>query len=288
MRMRATVAVVTGALALSALAVPASQASPSQDDGPANHRYGFSAEQRTALPKANQRSLAAKAATLPVLTKIVVNGGKPIAVGTTNSKKVTISVTATDDSGIDGLSTILWRGKSPEDATNAFYQNEEFATCRAASATTSTCTLSVTIFPEQLFNEDATTWKVGAWVTSPDGEDTKKDAFGSVKFQRQSQLTVNAAPEPVKKGKTVTVTGKLARANWDTGKYAGYSTQPVKLQFRKKTATTYTTVKTVKTSTTGTLKTTTKATVDGYYRWSFAGTSTTPAINATGDFVDVK
>ena len=48
------------------------------------------------------------------------------------------------------------------------------------------------------------------------------------------------------------------------------------------------TLKTVKTSSTGELKTTTKATVDGYYRYSFAGTSTTPAVKATGDYVDVK
>ncbi|MFJ2648928.1 DUF5707 domain-containing protein [Streptomyces sp. NPDC087420] len=287
MRIRATVAVVSGALALSALAIPASQASQSRGDFPASDRYGFSADQRAGLPKAGRRSLAAKAAA-PVISKIVINGGKPIVVGTTNSKKVTISVTATDDSGIDGFSTIIWRGTSPEDPIWAFYQNEESATCKAASATTSTCSLTVTVPSEELINEDATTWKVGAWVTSPDGEDTKVDAQGTVKIQRASQLTVNAAPEPVKKNGTITVTGKLSRANWDTGKYAGYSTQSVILQFRKKTSTAYTNVKGVKTSTTGALKTTTKATVDGYYRWSFVGTATTPAINVAGDYVDVK
>ncbi|MGH1556276.1 hypothetical protein ACRAWF_44560 [Streptomyces sp. L7] len=44
-------------------------------------------------------------------------------------------------------------------------------------------------------------------------------------------------------GKTITVTGKLARANWSTGKYAGYVSQPAKLQFRKKGSSTYTTLK---------------------------------------------
>lgn len=47
-------------------------------------------------------------------------------------------------------------------------------------------------------------------------------------------------------------------------------------------------MKTVKTNSTGTLKTTVKASVDGYWRYSFAGTATTPAVNSTGDFVDVK
>jgi hypothetical protein len=62
----------------------------------------------------------------------------------------------------------------------------------------------------------------------------------------------------------------------------------VKLQFRKKGSSTYTTVKTIRTNSTGNLKTTVKATVDGFFRWSFAGTSTTPAVNAAGDFIDVQ
>ena len=128
----------------------------------------------------------------------------------------------------------------------------------------------------------------------PTGDDWSKigyaeqDNLATTRLQRLSKLTVNAAPEPVKKGKTVTVTGKLSRANWDDGKYHGYAGQSVKLQFRKKGSTTYTTLKTVKASSTGALKTTTTASVDGYYRYSFAGTSTTPAVSATGDFVDVK
>ncbi len=92
----------------------------------------------------------------------------------------------------------------------------------------------------------------------------------------------------MKKGKTLTVTGKLSRANWETGTYKGYAGQPVKLQFRKKNSKTYTTVKTVRTNNTGALKTTVKASADGYWRYTFAGTSTTPAVTAAGDFVDVR
>ncbi|MFF9772677.1 hypothetical protein ACF1HJ_03190 [Streptomyces sp. NPDC013978] len=33
---------------------------------------------------------------------------------------------------------------------------------------------------------------------------------------RDATLSANAAPEPVAKGKTLTVTGKLARAEWET------------------------------------------------------------------------
>ncbi|MFF3754525.1 DUF5707 domain-containing protein [Streptomyces sp. NPDC002018] len=289
MRIRATVAAVSGALALSALAVPASQAAQGHRDAPAAGQYGFSEQARTDAPRAGQRALAAKANTAPVLNKIVVNGGKPVVVGLTGVKKLTVAITASDDSGIVDASTIIWIGSTIEDENGyAFFQNEDAATCKAASATTSTCTLTVTVDSRELINTDARTWKVGAIALAKDGEMVRKDAYGTTSIQRLSRLTVNAAPEPVKKGKTITVTGKLDRVNWDGNNYTGYASQPVKLQFRKKNSTVYTTVKTVKGSTAGALKTTVKASVDGYFRWSFAGTATTAPINATGDFVDVK
>ncbi|MFF8229258.1 hypothetical protein [Streptomyces caelestis] len=43
---------------------------------------------------------AASAETGVVVQKLSVNGGKPIALGTSQTESVTISVTASDDSGI--------------------------------------------------------------------------------------------------------------------------------------------------------------------------------------------
>ncbi|MFD7119492.1 DUF5707 domain-containing protein [Streptomyces sp. NPDC059922] len=289
MRIRATVAAVSGALALSALAVPASQAAQSHDDLPAITSFGFPAQDRAAAPKAKGLAASKAAAALPVISKVVVNGGKPIVVGTTATKKVSIAITASHRSGIADAATFLWFSKDA--ATDMYYgfeQNEDAATCKAASATTSTCTLSVTVDPWYLINEGATYWKTAAFVLSNESDITENFTATKIRMQRLSKLDVNASPEPVKKGKTITVTGKLSRANWDTGTYKGYATQDVKLQFRKKNSSTYTTVKTVKGSSTGTLKTTVKAVEDGYWRWSFAGTASTPAVSATGDFVDVK
>ncbi|MFC5914758.1 DUF5707 domain-containing protein [Streptomyces pulveraceus] len=265
MRIRATVAAVSGALALSALAVPASQASSPS----------------FALTRADAA---------PVISKVVVNGGKPIVLGTTATKKVAVSITASHSSGIDDALVYLWRGRAnnPNLYDFGFHPDADRARCKAASSTTSTCTLTITVDPGYLWNTNATTWRVYAGAWAKDGGATLRDSFSSVRFQRLSRLTVNASPEPVKKGRTLTVTGKLDRANWDTRKYAGYASQSVKLQFRKKNSNTYTTVKTVKGSNTGTLKTTVKAVQDGYWRWSFAGTASTPAVNAAGDFVDVK
>ncbi|GAA4316038.1 hypothetical protein GCM10023086_38110 [Streptomyces venetus] len=252
MRIRATVAAVTGALALSALAVPAAQA-----DG------GFGDTR---------------------ITKVVVDGDNKVSVGISSPKTISVSVTATDDSGILGAEEFSLEGP------DYGYFSTGKPTCKASSSTTSTCTASVLVDPkvDMLSNSNAGTWYVSAWIDANDDDYIWMDKAGSFQFQRASQLTVNASPEPVKKGRTITVTGKLARANWETLKYAGYTGQSVQLQFRKKDSNTYSTLKTVKTNSTGNLSTTVTASTDGYYRYSFAGTSTTPAINAAGDFVDVQ
>jgi hypothetical protein len=165
-------------------------------------------------------------------------------------------------------------------------------TCTAAAGdpTTSTCKATFVLDPQVDFidNSVAGRWYANVWIDAKDGDYLSADKAGSFAVQRASKLTVNAAPEPVKKGKTITVTGKLSRANWEDNKYHGYTNQSVKLQFRKKGSNTYTTVKTIKSNSTGNLKTTVTASTDGYFRYSFAGTSTTPAVNATGDFVDVR
>ncbi|MEV7735126.1 calcium-binding protein [Streptomyces sp. NPDC088921] len=284
MRIRATVAAVTGALALSALAVPAVHAADGGiDKTTAAERFGVS---RSAM------STAAAADELPVVSKVTINGAKDVVVGTTAAKKFTVSLTASHSAGIQDAYIDLWHGKNVDNIDGLLPPNEEAASCTAVNATTSNCKLTITAVPgsDLYMNSLAGTWHVTAAVLANDeaGSVYWNDYYSTHRVQRLSKLTVNAAPEPVKKGKTITVTGKLTRANWETRKYAGYSTQPVKLQFRKKDSNTYTTVKTVKTNTKGDLKTTLKATVDGFFRWSFAGTSTTPAVNAAGDFVDVK
>ncbi|MEV5317024.1 DUF5707 domain-containing protein [Streptomyces sp. NPDC052687] len=301
MRIRATVAAVTGALALSALAVPAAQAaggSAADDD----YRADVARIARAATDRA---------AGQPYDLNVSFSGfkvAKAVKVGTTQHVSTTVSYTLTHDADVnvksgDFLSApVLYRG-TMQAPTSVPLMGNKPATCTATSATTATCTGKIDIYPGQddLLNSDAGTWKGGALAVDfngqdPDGFDfditkvgyAEQGGLGTTLIQRNSTLTVDATPEPVQKGKTLTITGKLARANWETHKYAGYTNQPVKLQFRKDGTTTYTDVKTIKTDSTGNLKTTVKAGVDGYYRYSFAGTSTTPAVNAKGDFVDVQ
>ncbi|MDQ0684561.1 hypothetical protein QFZ56_003524 [Streptomyces achromogenes] len=307
MRIRATVVAVTGAVALSAFVVPAAQAAGSGAHHPLDTLKALRA---AASGKSTFTGATADSGTPYALdakfTGVSVNNGKPIVAGTSARVSVPVTFKVTHGAGVDvtagdtELDVFIYRGSFDEPAN--FLGGDDYPACSNTSATVATCRGTIDILPgEELENADATGWKAAGYIIDVNDVDLSADdidyskvgftesaSLTTAKLQRLSKLTVNAAPEPVKKGKTLTVTGKLSRANWDNGAYAGYSTQPVKLQFRKKNSSTYTTVKTVKTSSTGSLKTTVKASVDGYYRYVFAGTSTTPAATAAGDFVDVK
>ena len=303
MRIRATVAAVSGALALSALAAPAALAADSPKV-PAD----VAAAVEAVHAGSGKTAFAADATGTPYelnasFSNVKVNKGKNIAVGTTNVVKVPVTFTLTHGEEVDihapdfvaGIE--LYRGT--DFTAEEWWFDSDVASCTDSSTTVASCTATVAIDPAELLNEDAGAWKAAGFAVAFNGEDQENpnldnvgvavtDKVAAYNLQRYSKLTVNAAPEPVKKGKTVTVTGKLSRANWDDGKYHGYTNQSVKLQFRKKSSSTYTTLKTIKSNSTGDLKTTTAATVDGYYRYSFAGTTTTPAVSATGDYVDVQ
>ena len=139
-------------------------------------------------------------------------------------------------------------------------------------------------------NADAGSWDgiVGVQDTDDPGEyglPTNSDPV-SFSIRRAAKVTANASPEPVKKGKTVTVRGQLTRANWESGKDRTYGQQLVQLQFRTKSGS-YHTVKTTHSTKTGALKVAVKAAKDGYYRFVFAGKSTTAGAKSSGDYVNV-
>ncbi|PAZ13536.1 hypothetical protein CLM62_24560 [Streptomyces sp. SA15] len=281
MRTRATLAavsVLTGALALSTLAAPAAQAA---DSG-------------------TPYTLDVSFSNFKIATAIKV--------GTTNVVSTKVTYTLTHGSDVDITSDdfytdpFLYRGTFGDDSTPELY-DDDFATCTATSSTTATCTGSIDIHPADgdLKNAYAGTWKAAAEATDFNGQDPSSGSLdlskvgykdqgdlGSTLVQRYSKLTANAGPEPVYKGRTITTTGKLSRANWEDHQYHGYTNQPVKLQFRKAGTSTYTTIKTVYSDSYGNVKATATAQYDGYWRLSYAGSTTTPAVSATGDYVDVR
>ncbi|MFI9766964.1 hypothetical protein ACIHJG_08905 [Streptomyces sp. NPDC052415] len=311
MRIRATVAAVTGALALSALAAPSAQAD-SSSYSPDDIKQSVQAAKQAA--DARSTYAAADTGTPYALdftfSNVKVNNGKPIVVGISAQKTVPVTYTVTHGADVDlndyelVFDVDIWRGGTYDEPTNLLY-GDDWPTCTSTSSTTATCQGTIDVYPEfELSNADATTWKIGGYAVDYNGEDPMsddvnwdnvgvavQDSLGTTNLQRLSKLTVNASPEPVKKGKTITVTGKLTRASWETdgNRYVGMpSGQSVTLQFRKKGTTTYANVKGIKTTTGGYLKTTVTASTDGYYRYVYKGITSTAPATATGDFIDVQ
>ncbi|PTH88199.1 hypothetical protein C9J60_15170 [Streptomyces sp. A244] len=240
------------------------------------------------------------------VSDIVINKGKPIVVGTTQTVEPPINFnivlpsgySTSDPSRYDAY-PFLYRGtiKTAADTGENFIQPGSY-TCYETDSKHARCEGNLYIDPHPSqehvdSNSDATTWKVGVslrlWKADgglKTGELETRSATAQLK--RAAKVTTNATPEPATKGKPITVTGKLTRANWSTKKYDAYSGRTVSLQFRAKGTDTYKTVKKATTSSTGGLKTTVTASVDGYYRWVYYGNSTTGVATGAADYVDVS
>ncbi|MDX3455497.1 hypothetical protein PV396_26775 [Streptomyces sp. ME02-8801-2C] len=265
MRIRATVAAVTGALAISAFAVPAAQAATAPD---------------------------------VTFTKVTVNNGKPIVVRATGTTSVPVTYTfkhgAGQSIGQNKLVTLpFFYVGSTVDLDKVRLGADDPGTCTATSSTVASCKVVINLHTtgddNRLLNTDARKWNVGVVAVTDQGGFKSQGGLGLAQIKFHSKLsTTDATPEPVKKGATITVKGTLTRANWKTRKYEGYVNAPVALQFQKKGTSAFVTVKTVKAGAAGVLKTTVKATVDGTYRYAFTGSTTTAPVAAAGDYVDVK
>ena len=83
------------------------------------------------------------------------------------------------------------------------------------------------------------------------------------------------------KGRTITVRGKLTRANWDTLHYGGYGKQTVELQWRSPNGS-YHLVKRVTGAVDGTVRATVKAGQDGCFRFVFKGNGSTAPVIGQG------
>ncbi|MER6104524.1 hypothetical protein ABT115_19885 [Streptomyces sp. NPDC001832] len=228
------------------------------------------------------------------VTKTVVNGGSSVIVGVKNVKQFPITMTIKDNSGVKGVSDV-----SAYNTTNGHGPVDHLGTtCKKVSTTTSVCTATMEIDPTWIdsygsgnagwdANAVAGNWQVNATVQANDRDYWISDRIALFKVKRAATLTTDATPEPVRKGGTLTVTGKLSRANWTDLKYHAFTKQVVKLQY-KKPGGTYNTVKTATTDSKGHLRATVKATASGSWRWAFLGTTTTMKVVSTGDAVTVN
>ncbi|WP_328752695.1 hypothetical protein OHT57_44645 [Streptomyces sp. NBC_00285] len=283
MRIRVTAAMFSAAVVVSALALPATAQAAERPGAPAG--LGVFAA-KSVHPYDSLGSMK--------FSKAVINGGKDIVLGVTTKKNVTVTYVATSSSGVALTEAFLWQGtdsSSTDTITGSLGTDDDPACVESTSQTgVYACTAVFHINAASDFKDNgaAGTWKLFLGGYDLYANASYDDNVATTKIKRASQLTVNASPEPVKKGKTITVVGSLKRANWTNGTTAGYAGQKVLLQYRKKTSQTYTTLKSVTSGTGGALKSTTKATADGYYRYSFPTNTTTGASSAAGDYVDVK
>ncbi|MET9765816.1 calcium-binding protein [Streptomyces sp. NPDC006415] len=248
-----------------------------------------------AAKAAAPKSLAARSAGSTVLSGVTVNGGNSAAVGTKNTQTITVKWKLSGGSKLYGSHASLWRGTDSDSGLERFLTSEQFDAgtepCVPSGDATFDCTATFTLNPRNdLENEDAGAWKIRLWAVTDATTGVDTENARTWYLQRWSRLSNNAAPEPVAKGKTITITGKLERANWDTYKYAGYTQQIVHLQERSLTGS-YATTSSHRTGTgsqAGVEKKTRTATTDRCYRYTFEGTSTTPPVSGTGDCVDVR
>ncbi|MGW1727724.1 DUF5707 domain-containing protein [Streptomyces sp. NPDC002306] len=252
--MNSAVAAACGVMALSALAVPAAHA---------DERFGDTD-----------------------ITSVIVNDGDPVVVGT-SARTVTVEVTATDPSGIEQINATLYHGSfGAQDSTVA-----SAAACGPTADTTSTCTLTFTLTPgtAPAVDTQAGTWHVSAYAIAPDSDAVFLDSAADFAVRRDTKVTVDATPEPVRPGRVLTVKGDVRHAGWATGTTVPTAAgRSVDLQFRPAGSTGYCTLKTVRTAADGTVSTTVRAYVDGSYRWSYAGTADTAAAVSADDYVDVR
>ncbi|GAA2109601.1 hypothetical protein GCM10009841_31030 [Microlunatus panaciterrae] len=175
------------------------------------------------------------------------------------------------------------KGVSADVVSPTFYNSVDLNRV-ARSGDVTTWDVGLRLNPQALTNADAGTWSSTIWVDS--AVDTS--GYGSdFKVLRAARLTTNATPEPVRKGRTITVKGNLNRANWNLGRYRGYGKKKVQLQWRPAGGS-YSTLKTVTSAPDGDLRTTLTARKDGCFRFVFKGSSTTAPVKSKADCIDVR
>jgi len=119
---------------------------------------------------------------------------------------------------------------------------------------------------------------------------TIDDEFASsFQLKRSTQLSLDASPEPVAKGRTITVKGTLKGLVGDYSmSYRGYANQPVKIYFDPKGSQPKRYAGTVTTNSKGQYAKKYTAKQDGVWSAVFAGNSRYVSKTSAGDFVDVR
>ena len=146
----------------------------------------------------------------------------------------------------------------------------------------------VSVSGDGTFNVQGRADRDGYWrLVVPRGDYAEPSVSGTdyidVRY-RTRILDFNAAPEPVKKGGTVTVRGLLQR---ETDKWKPYASKTVKFYFLPKGSSTWTYLGSQKTDKYGRFRKGFKATKDGTWR-AYSGAATSYIKTYRDDYVDVR
>ncbi|MFJ9601078.1 hypothetical protein [Streptomyces althioticus] len=224
-------------------------------------------------------------------SNVKVNGGKPIVIGVKEEVVVHATYRMTTKLKHDpGVVVFPYRGSL--ESGDQLWNTIENSDCKVVNRAKGICDYEEWLYIDprhyDFGNEDAGAWKTAGRVWLAGDKHDIDDVKVPLQVKRATRVTVNASPEPVRQGRTLTVTGKVTRANWDTHTYQAYAGRTVSLQFKAAGAKAYTTVRKVKSNKTGVLRTTVKATRSGTWRWVYYGNTTSGAKASAGDYVVVR
>ncbi|MPY99672.1 MAG: hypothetical protein GEU97_17085 [Actinophytocola sp.] len=227
----------------------------------------------TATPATAQTSCS------PKVTKAWAT--KTVVVGPTYQVYMPLRAKTYDECAPITYLSVSWRRRGHYDFADLNYLNGEVPT--------ETWGARAAVDPYLLTNSATGKHTIDVdWIEDADyNYATDQLNVGSLRLKRAARLGINAYPEPVRKGQTITVAGKLRRANWNLNEWRGYGYRYVKLQFKKAGSSTFVNLKTVKSRKYGKLKTTVIARRDGTFRWLYLGNGVTGRKASKGDYVNV-
>ncbi|MER7439193.1 hypothetical protein [Micromonospora avicenniae] len=216
------------------------------------------------------------------LVKTVINNGNPIAFGASGSITVPVTVQIAEDSG--GLATVDAKLRSFGGLFFAFLDGPagHNMTCAPVPATMFTCTGAATFGMGYVENTSAgrpVQLTLDGYAYDSGRYDLLSDPADNVLLLKKAGLVApDAGSGAVRKGGSLTITGKLTYPDWNRLEAGGnsfyslaYAGQPVSLEFKKAGTSSYTRVRTVTSAADGTVRTTVTADASGTWRWSFAG-----------------
>ncbi|MGW3767185.1 hypothetical protein [Actinomadura verrucosospora] len=136
--------------------------------------------------------------------------------------------------------------------------------------------------------EDLGRWRVRVVAYNASGKALgSREDYWYEKFDTAIQ-SYNAAPEPVRAGRPIAVSGRLKRLNDFATGYTVYPGKAIRVYFRPQGSASWTYMGSAKTARDGRFQKAFTAKQDGYWRAYFPGTSNFDRQKSADDFVDVR